>query len=174
MPYEKIKKDILSKKRRLGEFKTVALTEGCTTILKKKLPPKLKDLGSFTIPCLIGNYYVGKALCDLGASINLMPMSVFRKLGIGKARPTTVTLQLADRSYVHSEGKIEDVLVRLDKFIFPADFVILECEVDKEKGQMHNNSDADSIQLKETYFTEESEELMETQQFENGCRRNFE
>ncbi|XP_016718681.1 uncharacterized protein [Gossypium hirsutum] len=130
--YVKFMKDILSKKRRLGEFKTVAVTEGCTTMLKNELPPKLKDPRNFTIPYSIGNHYVGKALCDLGASINLMHMSVFKKLGIRKVRPTTVTLQLADRLYIHPEGKIEDVLVRVDKFIFPTKFIILECKVNKE------------------------------------------
>ncbi|WP_217833218.1 retropepsin-like aspartic protease, partial [Picosynechococcus sp. PCC 7002] len=75
---------------------------------------------------------VGQALCDLGDSINLMPLSIFRKLGIGEARPTTVTLQLADRSIKHPEGKIEDVLVKVDKFIFPADFIILDYEADRE------------------------------------------
>ncbi|XP_052486294.1 uncharacterized protein LOC128041037 [Gossypium raimondii] len=129
--YLKFMKDILSKKRRLREFETVALTKGCTTMLRNKLPLKLKDLGSFTTPC-IGNQYVGNALCDFGASINLMRMSVSGELGIGKASPTTITLQLADRSYADLEGKIEDVLVRFDKFIFPADFIILECEGDKE------------------------------------------
>ncbi|KAA3479768.1 gag-asp_proteas domain-containing protein [Gossypium australe] len=79
-------------------------------MLMNKLRPKLKDLGSFTIPCSIGNHHVGKALCDLGASINLMPMFDFKNLGIGKARPTIVTLQLVDHSCAHLEGKIEDVL----------------------------------------------------------------
>ncbi|XP_062094308.1 uncharacterized protein LOC133800365 [Humulus lupulus] len=128
--YVKFLKDILTKKRRFGEFETVALTEGCSAILKSKIPPKLKDPGSFTIPCSIGGRDVGRALCDLGASINLMPMSIFKKLGIGEARPTTVTLQLADRSMAHPEGKIEDVLVQVDKFIFPADFIILDYEAD--------------------------------------------
>ncbi|XP_062080885.1 uncharacterized protein LOC133785683 [Humulus lupulus] len=130
--YVKFLKDILTKKRRLGEFETVALTEGCSAMLKSKIPPKLKDPGSFTIPCSIGGRDVGRALCDLGASINLMPMSIFKKLGIGEARPTTVTLQLADRSMAHPEGKIEDVLVQVDKFIFPADFIILDYEADRE------------------------------------------
>ncbi|KAM6568680.1 hypothetical protein CsatB_016665 [Cannabis sativa] len=130
--YVKFLKDILTKKRRLGEFETVALTEGCSAMLKSKIPPKLKDPGSFTIPISIGGRDVGRALCDLGASINLMPMSIFRKLGIGEARPTTVTLQLADRSMAHPEGKIEDVLVQVDKFIFPADFIILDYEEDRE------------------------------------------
>ncbi|XP_061357374.1 uncharacterized protein LOC133301714 [Gastrolobium bilobum] len=72
------------------------------------------------------------ALCDLGASINLMPKSIFTKLGIREARPTTVTLQLADRSITYPEGKIENVLVRVDKFIFPADFNVLDFEADRE------------------------------------------
>ncbi|XP_062114039.1 uncharacterized protein LOC133825059 [Humulus lupulus] len=103
-------KDILTKKRRLGEFEIVALTGGCSAILKNKIPPKLKDLGSFTILCSIGGRDVVRAFCALGASINLMSMSIFKNLGIGEARPTTVTLQLADRSMAHLEGKIEDVI----------------------------------------------------------------
>ncbi|XP_012437121.1 uncharacterized protein LOC105763430 [Gossypium raimondii] len=101
-------------------------------MLTNKLPQKLKDLGSFTIPLSIGNQYVGKALCDLGASVNLMPMSVFKKLGIGEVRPTTITLQLAYRSFVNSEGTIEDVLIKVDKFIFPVDFIVFDCKDDKD------------------------------------------
>ncbi|KAJ9547944.1 LOW QUALITY PROTEIN: hypothetical protein OSB04_020487 [Centaurea solstitialis] len=130
--YVKFLKDILNKKRRLGEFETVALTKECSALLTNKIPQKLKDPGSFTIPCSIGGKEVGHALCDLGASINLMPLSIFKKLGIGEARPTTVTLQLADRSIAYPKGKIEDVLVKVDKFIFPADFVILDYEADRE------------------------------------------
>ncbi|KAL5541145.1 hypothetical protein UlMin_044362 [Ulmus minor] len=88
--YVKFMKDMLTRKRRFGEFETVALTRECNAVLQNKLPPKLKNPGSFAIPCSIGNRYFGKALCDLGASINLMPMSIFKKLGIGEARPTTV------------------------------------------------------------------------------------
>ncbi|XP_062093808.1 uncharacterized protein LOC133799836 [Humulus lupulus] len=126
--YVKFFKDILTKKRRLGEFETVALTEGCSAILKNKIPPKLKDPSSFTIPWSIG----GRALCDLGASISLMPMSIFKKVGIGEARPTTVTLQLVNQSMAHLEGKIEDVLVQVDKFIFPTNFIILDYEADRD------------------------------------------
>ncbi|KAJ9541848.1 hypothetical protein OSB04_028354 [Centaurea solstitialis] len=93
----------------------------------------MKDPGSFTIPCSIGGKTIGKALCDLGAaSINLMPLSVFNTLGIGEARPTTVSLQLADKSIAWPKGKIDDVLVQVDKFIFPTDFIIIDCEVDKD------------------------------------------
>lgn len=130
--YVKFLKDIISKKRRLGEFETVSLTEECSAILQKKLPPKLKDPGSFTIPCTIGNQFFGKALCDLGASINLMPLSIFQQLGLGEAKPTSVTLQLVDRSYAFPRGIIEDVLVKVDKFIFPSDFIVLDMEEDRE------------------------------------------
>ena len=130
--YVKFMKDILSKKRRLADFETVNLTEECSAILQRKLPQKLKDPGSFTIPCTIGNAIFERALCDLGASINLMPLSIFKRLGLGEARPTTVTLQLADRSLKHPRGVIEVVLVKVDKFIFPADFIVLDMEEDKE------------------------------------------
>ena len=100
--------------------------------LRKKLPPKLKDLRSFTIPCSIGNDIFEKALCDLGANINLMPLSIFKKLGLGEARPTSMTLQLSNNSFKHPKGIIEDVLIELDKFIFPFDFIVLDMEEDKK------------------------------------------
>ncbi|XP_012441997.1 uncharacterized protein LOC105767010 [Gossypium raimondii] len=109
--YAKFIKDILSKKRRLGEFETTALTKECIAFLQYKLLPKMKDTGSFTIPCYIGGSYCGLPLCDLGESINLTSMSMFKQLGIGEVRPTTVTLQLADRSIAYPEGKIEYVLL---------------------------------------------------------------
>ena len=90
--YVKFMKDILSKKRKLGDYETVALSEECSAVLQKKLPPKLRDPGSFTIPCTIGRIEEMNALCDLGASINLMPLSVFRRLQLEEAKPTTVTL----------------------------------------------------------------------------------
>ncbi|XP_024972667.1 uncharacterized protein LOC112511316 [Cynara cardunculus var. scolymus] len=130
--YAKFLKDILCKKKKLNEYETVVMTEGCSALLSSKIPPKLKDPRSFTIPCSIGGKEIGKALCDLGASINLMPLSVFNTLGIGEARPTIVTLQLADKSITYPRRKIEDVLVQVKKFIFPADFIILDFEADKD------------------------------------------
>lgn len=130
--YAKFMKDVMSKKRKLEEYETVKLTEKCSAILQKKLPQKRKDPGSFTIPCTIGGSSFDKALCDLGASINLMPLSIFKKLGLGEVKPTTVTLQLADRSLTYPRGIVEDVLVKVDKFIFPADFVVLDMEEDQE------------------------------------------
>ena len=130
--YVKFIKDIFSNKGRLLDFETVNLTEECSAILQRKLPQKLKDPGSFTIPRTMGNAIFERALCDLGASINLMPLSIFRRLGLSEARPTTVTLQLADWSLKHPRGVIEEVLVKVGKFIFPADFIILDMEEDKE------------------------------------------
>ena len=130
--YVKYMKDILSQKRRLAYFESVNLTEKCSAILQRKLPQKLKDLGSFTIPCTIGNSIFERALCDLGASINLMPLSIFKRLGLGEARLTTVTFHLADRSLKHLRGVIEDVLVKVDKFIFPVHFIVLDMKEDKE------------------------------------------
>ena len=130
--YVKFLKDILARKRRLGEFKIVALTRENSHMLQSKIPTKLKYPGSFTILCSIGTRYAGRALCDLGASINLMPLSVFKQFGVGECRPTTVTLQLANRSHTYPEGKIEDVLVKVEKFIFPVDFIVLDFEANKE------------------------------------------
>ncbi|KAK0606803.1 hypothetical protein LWI29_004553 [Acer saccharum] len=133
IPYpQRFLKELLSNKRKLEEFETVALTEECSAILQNKLPPKLKDPGKFTIPCTIGHVKFESALIDSGASINLMPYSVFKKLGIGEVKPTRVTLQLADRSIKHPHGVLEDVLMKVGKFYFPVDFVILEMEEDFE------------------------------------------
>ena len=130
--YVKFMKNILANKRKLSDYETVALSEECSAIFQRKLPPKLKDSRSFTIPCGIGNSIFEKALCNLGASINLMPLSIFKKLGLGEGNLTTITLQLANRSLVHPQGIIEDVLVKVDKFIFPTDFIVLDITEYKE------------------------------------------
>ncbi|XP_052484866.1 uncharacterized protein LOC128039962 [Gossypium raimondii] len=130
--YVKFMKDILSKKKCLSEYEIVALMKECSAFLQNKLPPKLKDYGSFTIPYNIKESYCGKALWDLGASINLMPESIFKLLGIGEVIPTIVMLQLTDQSLAYPKGKTEDILVRVDKFIFHTDFIMLEFEADKE------------------------------------------
>ncbi|XP_070020616.1 uncharacterized protein [Nicotiana sylvestris] len=96
------------------------------------MSPKLEDPYAFTIPCTIGSANFARALCDLGASINLMPYYVFKTLDIGQPRATSMRLQMADRTMKRPLGIIDDVLVRVDKFIFPSDFVILDCEVDYE------------------------------------------
>ena len=130
--YAKFLKEILSKKRRIAEEGVVNLTATCSVVIKKNILEKMKDPGSFTIPCIIGEFEFQKALCDSGASINLMPLSVARKLSLGELTPTTVTLQMADRTMAKPEGVIEDLLVKVGKFIFPVDFIILDMEEDSQ------------------------------------------
>ena len=130
--YAKFLKEILSKKRRFAKEGVVNLTATCSTVIKKNLPEKIKDPRSFTIPCTIRGFEIKKALCDSGASINLMPLSVARKLSLGKLTPTTITLQMADRKMAKPEGVIEDVLVKVGKFVFPVDFIILDIEEDSQ------------------------------------------
>ena len=96
--YAKFLKDLLSNKGKLLENATVSLTEECSAIIQNKLPPKLSDPGSFSIPCSVGDVTIRKALCDLGPSVSLMPFSICKKLQMGDLKPTTISLQLADRS----------------------------------------------------------------------------
>ncbi|CAN6691336.1 unnamed protein product [Malus baccata var. baccata] len=104
--------------------------EEVSAVLERKLPPKLKNAGSFTIPCVIGGKEFGRALCDLGESINLMPYSVYESLNLGDLKETKVVIQLADRSNRYPKGLLEDVLVQVNELIFPADFFVLEMEHD--------------------------------------------
>ena len=110
----------------------MTLTKECSAIISNKFSLKRKNPRSFTIPCSIGNLKFQKALCDSRASINLMPLSIYRKLGLGEAKPTNIRLQLADRTVKEPYGIVEDVLVRVGKFIFPVDFVVLNFEEDED------------------------------------------
>ncbi|XP_009784825.1 uncharacterized protein [Nicotiana sylvestris] len=130
--YAKIMKDLMSCKFDFQDLATVILTQTCSTVVMRPISEKLSDPWSFTIPCTIGNFAFSKALCDLGASINLMPLAIYKRLGIGRARPTSMLLQLADRTVKRPFGILDDVLVQVGKFVFPADFVILDCRVDEE------------------------------------------
>ena len=130
--YAKFLKEILSKKRKIAEEGIVNLTATCSAVIQQKLPAKMKDPGSFTIPCSIGKYEFKKALCDSGASINLMPLSVVQILSLGELTPTTITLQMANRLMAQPKGVLEDVLVKVGKFIFPMDFVIMKMEEDTQ------------------------------------------
>ncbi|XP_035832796.1 uncharacterized protein LOC118481696 [Helianthus annuus] len=130
--YAKFLKDLLTNKKKLEDLSTVTLSEECSAVLQNKLPKKVSDPGSFTIPCLIGNLAVSNALADLGASINLMPYSIFAKLDLGEPSPTRMSIQLADRSVKFPRGIVENMLVKVDKFVFPVDFVILDMDEDSE------------------------------------------
>ena len=130
--YAKFLKEILSKKKKIAEGGIVNLTATCSAVIQRSLPAKMKDTGSFTIPYSIGKYEFKKALCDLGANINLMPLSVVQRLSLGELTPTTIILQMADRSMAQLEGVLEDVLVKVGKFIFPVDFVVMKMEEDNQ------------------------------------------
>ncbi|XP_075077381.1 uncharacterized protein LOC142164104 [Nicotiana tabacum] len=130
--YAKMMKDLMSRKFDFQDLATVTLTQTCSAVVSRPIAEKLSDPGSFTIPCTIGSYAFAKALCDLGASINLMPLSIYKKLGIGITRPTSMLLQLADRMVKRPSGILDDVLVQVGKFVFLADFVILDCKVDEK------------------------------------------
>ncbi|KAJ9146095.1 hypothetical protein P3X46_028405 [Hevea brasiliensis] len=128
--YAKFLREILSNKRRLEDYKTVALTEECSAILQNKLPPKLKDPESFSIPCHIRETSIERALCDLGASVSLMPLSICEKLKVEDLKPATISLQLADRSIKYPVGILENVPLKVGKFFIPVDFIVLEIEED--------------------------------------------
>nr|XP_016484056.1 PREDICTED: uncharacterized protein LOC107804651 [Nicotiana tabacum] len=129
--YAKMMKDLMSRKFDFQDLSTVTLTQTCSVVVTRPMAQKMSDPGSFTIPCTIRSYTFAKALCDLGASINLMSLAVYTKLGIGRARPTSMLLQLADCTVKRPTGILDDVLVQVGKFVFPADFVILHCQVDE-------------------------------------------
>ena len=130
--YVKFMKNILRKKIKITEEGIVSLTATCSAVIQKTLLEKMQDPGTFTIPCKIGDVDMGKALCDSRASINLMPLSVAKRLILGELTPTTMTLQMTDRTLAHPEGILEDVLIKVGKFLFPVDFVVINIEEDKQ------------------------------------------
>ena len=109
----------------------MVLTKKCSAIIQNNLPRKMPDLGSFQIPCTIGSTTFEKALFDMGASINLMPLSVMKKLQIQEVQPTKIALQMADKSMKPAYGLVENILVKVGKFFLPADFVILDTGEDE-------------------------------------------
>ncbi|XP_076907342.1 uncharacterized protein LOC143563753 [Bidens hawaiensis] len=129
--YAKFLKDILTNKQKLAEVSYVPLSAGFSAILQSKLPEKMADPGSFMILCILVDDTVSHALADLRASINLMSYSVFSRLGLGEPRPTRMmSIQLADQSVKYPCGIVENMLVRIGKFFFLVDFVILDMNKD--------------------------------------------
>ncbi|GJZ46468.1 reverse transcriptase domain-containing protein [Tanacetum coccineum] len=123
-------KSLLMNKEKLLELAKIPLNENFSAMLLKKLPEKLGDPGKFLIPCNFPGMDVCHALADLGASINLMPLSFWKKLSLPDLTPTRMTLELADRSITHPKGLAEDVYVKVGKFHFPTDFVVVDFEAD--------------------------------------------
>ena len=112
----------------LNVNKKAFLTEQVSVIIECKTPVKYKDPGCPTISVNIGGISVEKALLDLGASVNLLPYFMYKQLGFGELKPTSITLSLADRSIKIPKGTIEDVLIQVDRFYYPVDFVVLNTE----------------------------------------------
>ncbi|XP_070025550.1 uncharacterized protein [Nicotiana sylvestris] len=130
--YAKMMKDLMSRKFDFQDLSTVALTQTYNAVVTRPIAQKLSDPGSFTIPYTIGSYAFTKSLCDLGANINLMPLAIYTKLGIDRVRPTSMLLQQADLTVQRPTGILDDVLVQVGNFVFSADFVLLDCQVDAE------------------------------------------
>jgi hypothetical protein len=126
--YAKFLKDLVTVKRKTNVPKKAFMTEQVSAILQCKLPLKYKDPGCPTITCMIGVSQIERALLDLGASVNLLPYSVYLQLRPRELKPTSMTLQLADRSVKVPRGIVEDVLIKVDKFYFPVDFIMLDTE----------------------------------------------
>ncbi|GKD50529.1 reverse transcriptase domain-containing protein, partial [Tanacetum coccineum] len=127
--YQKMLKSLLSNKEKLNEMANTPVSENCSAIILKKLPEKLEDPGQFLIPCTFSELKC-KALADLGASINLMPFSVYTKLGLPALQSTRMTLELANCSLCVPKGIARDVLVPVGRLTFPADFVVVDFECD--------------------------------------------
>ncbi|XP_074306074.1 uncharacterized protein LOC141641302 [Silene latifolia] len=109
-------KDILNRKRSFNEVETIAFTEECSALLQSKSPQKLKGPGSFSISCTIGTHVIDKALCDLGASVSVMPYSVCEKQNMGHLKVTNVTLQMADRTVKRPLGVLEYVPIQIGDY----------------------------------------------------------
>ncbi|CAN6691744.1 unnamed protein product [Malus baccata var. baccata] len=126
--YAKFLKELCTTRKRISTKEVVKVGENVSAILQRKLPPKCKDPGSFTIPCVIGNTRFKSAMLDLGASINVMPYSIYVSMNLGELRHDGVIIQLADRSNAYPKGVLEDVLVQVDHLVFPADFYVLKMD----------------------------------------------
>ncbi|CAN6695175.1 unnamed protein product [Malus baccata var. baccata] len=126
--YAKFLKELCTTRKRMSTKEVVKVGENVSAILQRKLPPKCKDPGSFTIPCVIGNTRFESAMLDLGASINVMPYSIYASMNLGALKNDGVIIQLADRSNVYPKGVLEDVLVQVNHLVFPADFYVLEMD----------------------------------------------
>nr|GEU85748.1 reverse transcriptase domain-containing protein [Tanacetum cinerariifolium] len=123
-------KRLLANKDKLFELAKIPFNENCSAMILKNLPEKLGDLGKFLIPCDFSGMDVCHALADLGASINLMPLSIWKKLSLPKLTPIRMTLELADRFITHPKGVAEDVFVKVGKFHFLTDFVVVDLKAD--------------------------------------------
>ncbi|CAM8982121.1 unnamed protein product [Rhodiola kirilowii] len=130
--YAQFMKEIMTGKKKIDGTETVALTEECSAALHQPMPRKLQDSGSFSIPCDIGGFRVRRALCDLGASVSIMPYSLYAKLNLGDLCPSNVTIHLADCSCRLPRGVLKDVPVEVKHLYLPVGFIVLDISDDVE------------------------------------------
>ncbi|RYR15733.1 hypothetical protein Ahy_B04g072657 [Arachis hypogaea] len=126
--YIKYMKELLPRKSSLKGGQTIVMNKGCSALIQPQLPTKRKDPGSFHVSCDIGETMFDRALCDLGASINLMPLALVKRLQINEILSTDVVIRLADKTQKQAIGVVENVLLKVRKYYLPTDFVILDME----------------------------------------------
>ncbi|GJY50180.1 reverse transcriptase domain-containing protein [Tanacetum coccineum] len=125
--------DLVANKPSTEEDEEIRMNPRCSALLQNQLPPKEQDLESFILPCSIGRLDFNNALADLGASISVMPFSMYKRLGRGKLEPINTVIEMADNTKCTPKGIVENLLIKIDKFIFPIDFVILDMVEDFRK-----------------------------------------
>ncbi|GJU72275.1 reverse transcriptase domain-containing protein [Tanacetum coccineum] len=130
--YGKFLKELISNKHKIEQISAAFLSDESSAMIQNKVPPKLEDPGSFLIPCNFDKTFSCNALADLGASINLMPYSLYAKLSLETLKPTKISVRLADKSFQYPVGIAKNMLVEVGKFTFPVDLVILEMEEDSK------------------------------------------
>ncbi|GJT09756.1 reverse transcriptase domain-containing protein [Tanacetum coccineum] len=130
--YGKFLEELVSNKHKLEQISSAFLSDESSSIIQNKVPPKLGDPRSFLIPCTFGKAFSCNDLADLGASINLMPYSLYAKLSLEPLKLTKMSVRLADRSFQHPIRIAENMLVEVGKFTFPMDFVIFKMEEDSK------------------------------------------
>ncbi|XP_010665773.2 uncharacterized protein LOC104883033 [Beta vulgaris subsp. vulgaris] len=128
--YAKFLKNMLSNTRKIKENVTVSVTAECSAILQSKLPKKIGDPCSYSIPVKLGDIEIKNDLCDLGTSVSLIPLSICKKLNMGELKPTRISLQQANRTVKFLLSILEDVPLRVGKLFIPCDFVVMEMEED--------------------------------------------
>ncbi|XP_071939097.1 uncharacterized protein [Coffea arabica] len=128
--YAKFLRGLCMNRNKLNFHDKIKVGKNVSIVLQRKLPQKCNDPGMFTIPCIIGQKRIDRGMLDLGASINVKALSIFRTLNLGPLKDTRVIIQLVDRSNVYPEGVVEDVLVKVNEFIFPADFYFVDMNDD--------------------------------------------
>ncbi|XP_050918822.1 uncharacterized protein LOC127136284 [Lathyrus oleraceus] len=129
--YQKFMKEVIAKKRPIGDG-SVTFNEKCSAISPGRRIPIKKDPGFVTVPCTVKEKTFKKVLIDSGASVSLMPLSIYQRLGIRNVSDTRTNMKFEDHSIQNAYGMAEDVLVTIEEFSFPIDFVIIDIHEDEE------------------------------------------